>query len=199
MNYDDAGTAPGQEPERVDVGQGMAAEELPSLSDFATEPGGAWPKGWYNGKIVEGYTTTGKAHVFTTEDTPSRAGDSRNLIICVVLNGGKLGTRNTFVQVNYRPIDFTVDRMGAVRAAREQFKGTQGAWVGNTDLQRSSLALAQLGQLENALGFRIKLHPNGHILAAALVGQEMDFRLGEDDKGYNVINAFAKAGTRAKR
>jgi hypothetical protein len=196
MNYDDAGTAP--EVERVDVGGGMAPEELPSLSDFATEPGGAWPKGWYGAEVVEAYAT-GKGTIFTTEDKPSKAGDSRNLVLCFSMDGSKLGTRNTFVQVNYRETDFTADRMAAVKEAREQFKGMRGAWTGNTDLQRSSLALAQLGQIENALGFRIKLHPSGHILAASLVGQKMDVRLGEDEKGYNEINAFAKAGTRAKK
>lgn len=195
MNFDNeaAGTAP----ERIDVG-GMAPEELPSLADFAQEPGGAWPKGWYGGTIVEAYAT-GKGTMFSTEDKPSKAGDSRNLVICVSLNGGKLGTRNTFTQVNYRSTDFTADRMAAVKEAREQFKGQRGAWTGNTDLQRSSLALAQLGQIENALGFRLKLHPSGYILASALVGQAMDFRLGMDDKDqYNEINAFAKAGTRVK-
>lgn len=184
-------------PERVDVGATMA-EELPSLADFAQEPGGAWPKGWYAATILEGYATP-KGTVFQTLDNPSKAGDSRNLMICVSMDGGKLGTRNTFTQLNYRAGDFTADRMAAIKEAREQFKGARGAWTGQTDLQRSSLALAQLGQLEAALGFRLPLHPAGHILAAKLVGQKMDVRLGEDEKGYNEINAFAKAGTRAKK
>ena len=184
-------------PERIDIG-GTVAEELPSLTDFAQEPGGAWPKGWYGATILEAYATP-KGTIFTTEDKPSKAGDSRNFMICVSMDGGKLGTRNTFTQLNYRPDDFTPARMAAIREAREQFKGSRGAWTGQTDLQRSSLALAQLGQLESALGFRLPLHPHGHILATKLIGQKMDVRLGEDEKGYNEINAFAKAGTRAKK
>lgn len=196
MSYENEGTGMARENERVDIG-GNVPEEMPSLSEFAQEPGGAWPKGWYAGKIVEGYAT-GSGKTWVTEDTQSNSGDSRNMRICVTLNG-KLGTRNTFVSLNYRPSDFSAEQMAAVKAAREEFKDVRGAWTGHTDVQRASLALAKLGQLENALGFRLKLHPSGHILVGTLVGQDMDFRLTEDDKGYNVINAFAKAGTRAKR
>src|SRR5262245_53553451 len=100
MNYDNEGQAPAQENERVDVG-GMVPEEMPSLADFGQEPGGAWPNAWYGAKIVEGYAT-GSGKVWTTEDTPSKGGDSRNLRICLSINGGKLGTRNNWYNINYR-------------------------------------------------------------------------------------------------
>jgi hypothetical protein len=198
MNYQDEGTAPAQDNERVDVG-GMAPEEMPSLADFFEEPaGGAWPNAWYAASIVEGYTT-GNGKVWSTEDTQSRGGDSRNLRICFNVNGGKLGFRNTFASLNYRSEDFTADRLSAVKSAREQHKGEKaGKWVGQEDIQRSSLALGQLAQIENALGFKLKLHPNGHILPGTFVGQNMDVRFTTDDKGYNTINAFAKAGSKAK-
>jgi len=198
MNFDNEGAAQAPENERIDIGAN-APEEMPSLADFFEEPsGGAWPKGWYGAKVIEGYAT-GSGKQWNTEDTPSRGGDSRNLRICFTVSGGKLGTRNTFASVNYRIEDFTAGRLAAVRAAREQFKGTQGAWTGNTDLQRSSLAIAQFSQLENAVGFRMKLHPNGHTLPLTLVGQDIDVRFTEDEKGYNVINAFAKSGSKAKK
>jgi hypothetical protein len=184
-------------PERIDIGAPVA-EELPSLTDFAEEVGGAWPNGWYSATVIEGYSTS-KGTQFTTSDDVSKAGDSRNFRICVSMDGGKLGTRNTFTSINYRTTDFSADRLTAVKEAREQFKGTRGAWIGQTDLQRTSLALAQLGQLEGALGFRLKLHPAGYILASSLVGQKMDVRLTMGDKGYNEINAFDKAGTRTKK
>ena len=197
MNYDNEATAPAQENQRVDIG-GNAPEAMPSLADFFEEPsGGAWPNAWYGAMVVEGYTT-GNGKVWSTEDTPSRGGDSRNLRICFHVDGGKLGFRDTFASLNYRTEDFTADRLAAIKSAREQFKGTQGAWTGNTDLQRSSLALGQLAQLENALGFKLKLHPNGHVLPVTFVGQRMDVRFTTNDKGYNEINAFGKAGTKAK-
>jgi len=43
------------------------------------------------------------------------------------------------------------------------------------------------------------LHRNGHNLPLTLVGQDIDVRFTEDDKGYNVINAFAKSGSKAKK
>lgn len=186
-----------EEKERVDVGGGLVPEELPSLADFADEVGGAWPKGWYAAEVIEGYAT-GKGTIFTTKDEVSRAGDSRNLTICFRVTHPQHGERNTFAQINYRTSDFTAGTLAAVKEAREQFKGSRGAWIGQKDLQRSSLALGQLGQIEGALGFRLKLHPSGHILPSALVTQKMDVRFTINEDGYNDINAYAKAGTRVK-
>jgi hypothetical protein len=199
MNFENEGTAPATENERIDIG-GNAPEEMPSLADFFEEPsGGAWPKGWYGATVIEGYAT-GSGKVWSTEDTQSRGGDSRNLRICFNVNGGaKLGTRNTFASLNYRPADFTAERLAAIKAAREQFKGERGAWPGHTDIQRSSLAIAQFAQLENALGFRIKLHPNGYTLPLTLVGQAMDVRFTIDEREFNSINAFGKAGSKARK
>jgi hypothetical protein len=199
MIYDNEGQASAQENERIDIGAN-APEEMPSLADFFEEPaGGAWPNAWYGATVVEGYTT-GNGKVWSTEDTTSRGGDSHNLRICFNVNGGKLGFRNTFASLNYRTEDFTADRLAAVKAAREQHKGEKaGAWVGQTDLQRSSLALGQLAQVENALGFKLRLHPNGHVLPATFVGQNMDVRFTTNDKGFNEINAFAKTGSKAKK
>ena len=196
MNYENEGAAPAEET-RVDIG-GNAPEEMPSLADFFEEPaGGAWPNGWYAATVTEGYQT-GNGKVWTTEDTLSRQGDSHNLRICFKVNGGKLGFRDTFASLNYRTEDFTTDRLSAVRAAREQHKGEKaGKWIGQEDLQRSSLAIGQLAQVENALGFKLKLHPSGHILPATFIGQAMDIRYTTNDKGYNEINAFAKAGSKS--
>ena len=207
MNFDNEGQAQAQEGvfdetqqnQRVDIG-GNAPEEMPSLAEFFEEAaGGAWPNAWYGATVVEGYTT-GNGKVWSTEDTQSRGGDSRNLRICFNVNGNKLGFRNTFASLNYRIEDFTADRLALVRTTREQHKGEKaGKWTGQEDIQRSSLALGQLAQMENALGFKLKLHPNGYILPGTFVGQAMDVRFTTDDRGYNVINAFAKAGTKAKK
>jgi hypothetical protein len=186
-------------PERIDIG-GNAPEEMPSFADLAEPTGGAWPKGWYTAEIIEGYAT-GNGHTFSTEDKLSNMGDSRNLIICFALDGGKLmpgQTRKTFSQLNYRVDDLTAARVAAVRKAREVFGGEK-TWTGNTDIQRSSIVMGKFGQLEGALGFVLPKHPLGYFAPLQLVSQKMDVRLGEDDKGYNVITAYAKAGTKAKK
>lgn len=187
-------------PERIDIG-GNAPEEMPSFAELAEPTGGAWKKGWYAAEIIEGYAT-GNGHTFSTEDKSSKNGDSRNLIICVKMDGGLLepgATRNTFAQLNYRIEDLTAARVRAVVEARKMFGEQRGAWVGNTDLQRSSIVMGKFGQLESAFGFTLPKHPQGHFAPIKLVSQRIDVRLGEDDKGYNVITGFAKAGTKAKK
>lgn len=179
--------------ERIDS-PNLIGEELPSLSEFAEEAGGAWPAGWYKATIIDGYATA-KGTVFTTEDTPSRDGQSRNTRICLTVKG-PAGTRNMFDTFNYRLTDFTPARLDQIRELRTQFKGTRGAWPGQADAQRTSLAIANLGQFEKALGFRLKRHPEGHIVPQSFVGQCVDVRLGIDDKDYNEVTAYAAAGSR---
>lgn len=194
--------------ERIDQ-VGLAAEEMPSLAEFAEEPGGAWPKGWYSAEVIEGYATP-KGTQFTTGDSLSKNGTSRNLTICLRVDSGKgssdgegraVGagqTRNTFEQVNYRADDFTPDKMAMVAELRRENKGVRGAWPGQADAQRTSLALAKLGQIEKAMGATFKRTPQG-LTAAHFVGRKVDVRFGVDEKGYNEVTAFAPAGTRAKQ
>lgn len=182
---------------RIDIG-GMVPEEMPDLSDFAEEGGGgAWPKGWYNATILEGYTT-GKGTQFESADTLSKAGTSRNLLICFEVDGGKLGKRMQFARLNYKPEYFSADMMSAVKEAREQFKGVKGAWP-ERGLQGASLTLARFGGLQKALNVGpLPRHPQGHFLVSKLVGSKVDLYLGmdEDDK-YNEIKNFAVSGVRA--
>lgn len=187
---------PNEQVVRTDTG-GLVSEEMPSLADFATEPGGAWPAGWYAAEVIEGYST-GKGTVFTTADAPSKDGQSRNLKVCLKLNGATLGVRNTFGSFNYRTSDFDAARLEQVKQLREQFKGTRGAWQGQTDAQRTSLAIASLGQFEKALGFKLKRAPSGNLNPSPFLGQKVDVRLAIDEKGYNEVTAYAPAGTRVK-
>jgi hypothetical protein len=193
--------------DRIDAGPGLAAEEMPSLADFAEEPGGAWPKGWYRAEFIEGYATT-KGTQFTTKDEPSKNGTSRNLTLCLRIAGdfymndgerkaGPGGVRNTFEQINYRLDDFTPAKLAMVKELRESNKGVRGAWPGQADQQRTSLALAKLGQIEKAMGATFKRTPLG-LSASHLSGRAVDVRLGVDDKGYNEVTAFAPAGSRVK-
>lgn len=184
--------------QEVRIGQvGPVSEDMPSLADFADEVGGAWPAGWYPGEIIGGYTT-GRGKQFVSEDTLSKNGESRNLRVCFRLSSS-LGERTTFESFNYRVSDFTPERLGQIKELREEFKGVRGAWPGQSDAQRSSLAIAGLGQFEKALGFRLKRTELGNLNPSPFVGQKVDCRLNIDEKGYNTITAFAPAGTRVKK
>jgi hypothetical protein len=172
----------------------LAVEEVASLADFAEEPGGAWASGWYKAEIIEGYTTQ-KGKTFLTEDGASQKGDSRNLRLCVkVFNGDSERTMQE--SFNYRPSDFTAERLAYIKEARIENKNVKGRWA-DADVQRSSLAIATLGQIEKALGQGFR-RANGVLLTQPLVGKKLDVRLTIGDNGYNEITAFAPADSKTK-
>lgn len=173
---------------------GFVSEDVPSLADFAEEPGGAWPKGWYPGEVLEGYSTR-NGKVIQTSDTASKDGTSRNLRIAYSLTRKDKQTRNINVLVNYRVTDFDPGRLQFIKELRDQFKGSRGGWQGYEDAQRTSLSITQLGQIEKALGTRLKRTEQGNLVAGQFVGKKFDLRLTIDENGYNDVNAFAPVGT----
>lgn len=175
---------------------GYEPEAVPSLTDFAEETGGAWPKGWYAAEVIEGYSTP-KGKVWSTEDTLSKAGDSRNVRFCFRVTNGTQ-ERTTFVSINYRESDFTAQRLAHIKQAREDHKGVRGKWFDDPDGQRSSLAVASVAGFENALGFALR-NSEGRILPERAIGHNVDTRFTINADGYNDINAFDKAGTKAAR
>jgi hypothetical protein len=180
-------------PDTLDVA--TVAEEVTSLSDFAEPTGGAWPKGWYAAEVIEGYKTQ-KGRVFETQDALSAKGDSRNVRLCLNV-AGPGGDRTMQTSLNYRPEDFTADRLAAIKQARQDHKGVQGKWSDAPDLQRSSLAVGKIGQAEEAFGFALRSSDN-IIVASRALGQKVDVYLSETEEGYNDVTKFAKAGTKAK-
>lgn len=178
-----------------DATEGLAGESV-SLTDFAEDPSGAWSPGWYKAEIIEGYATQKSGKVFTTEDSTSSKGDSRNLRLCFRVTNAKGDERTMQESYNYRPSDFTAERLTFIKEARAEYKGVKGRWS-DADAQRSSLAIAKIGQFQKAIGFpQLKLTPAGGIVANVFVGQAVDVRLSVDDNGYNVVNAFAPTGSK---
>lgn len=185
------------EDQTVNVGDGLATETLPDLSDFADEPGGALQSGWYKAVIIEGYATR-KGKQLVTEDAVSKDGASRNLRVCFQVSPLRGDSRNLINGFNYRPSDFTPERLAWIKEKREEYKGVQGKWA-DADAQRSSLSIAQLGQFQKALGFQFPRTPNGTIVVGPLVGKALDvyIRIGKD--GFNEISQYAEAETRTPK
>jgi hypothetical protein len=194
--------------------EGLAVESAPSLSDLATpeEGAGAWPKGWYRADIVEGYTT-GRGNAFETRDQLARDSGSRNLFLCLVVNGdvyvpsdsdpskrklvkGPGGVRNIRETFNYRPRDLSPERIAAVKRARDAYSKVQGAWP-DKDIQAASLSLGRLGQLEKAVGFKLPFIGDRYDVRP-FIKQTIDVRLVISDKGFSEVAAVAKAGTHVK-
>lgn len=179
--------------------QGFVSEEVPSLTDFADEPGGAWANGWYPARVVEGYTTQKGKVVHTTDDV-SQKGDSRNLVLALVITRRDKQTRNIRYSNNYRTTDFSAERLATVKRFRDLDKAgdlpkSGNTWTGNEDVQRSSLAIGKFGQIEKAFGHALRRSQTGNLIAGQFVGADFDVRLSTDDQGYNEITAFAKSGS----
>jgi hypothetical protein len=177
------------------VTDGLASEEV-SLVDFAEEPGGAWAPGWYAAETIEGYATA-KGKEFTISDSVSQKGDSRNLRVCFKVTGPG-GDRTMQENFNYRSSDFTAERQAYIQEARTENKGVKGRWA-DGDVQRSSLAVASLGQLQKGTGLTSLRISEGGLVAGAFIGKKVDVRLSIDEKGYNVITAFAPAGSKTAK
>ncbi len=197
------------QPQRVGA-TGLAPEPLPSLANFADEPGGAWPPGWYPAEVIAGYSAGGYQFVTADEAAKDKGkGPSRNFRLCLAITNANErrddkgnfapagGSRKTFHQINYRVEDFSPQRLAQIKAMREE-RGRK-RWVGAEDAQRTSIAIGQLGQIEKAFGFQLPKHPTGAINASVFVSQRVDVRLGVGEKGYNEVNAFAPLGTRSTR
>ena len=175
----------------------MAPDTLPStvdLTDLAAETGGAWPRGWYAATVIPGYSAGG--YQFQTESTVSKKGDSYNLRLALRITNGA-DQRTNFATFNYRALDFTPQRIEAVKNMRKQFAGQKGKWSGYDDIQRSSIALGQLGQLQKASGVAITLTPfTGQIVTLPFVGVTFFVRLTiNEETGYNEITGFSATKT----
>ncbi len=177
----------------------VASEEMPSLADYGREPStGAWPDGWYAATILAGYATN-SGHQWVTEDGPSKDGLSRNLRVCFHLKNKAGEERNYWTSFNYRLGDFTAERLGAIARVRKQAAAENWkAWPGELkDLQRSSLAVASLGQFERALGFKLKLIPGVGLNASIFNGHQIDVRLRmNEETSYSDVTEYAKLGER---
>jgi hypothetical protein len=170
-----------------DPTEGLVKEEVPSLQEFAEEPGGAWPKGWYAAEIIEGFSSrSGKQ--FLTEDAPSQKGDSRNATFCFLVTGKAGEERTMFTRINYRETDFDPARLEYVKEVRDRNKGVKGRWD-DADAQRTSLALRSVAGIEKALGFSIR-DRHGNVIPQRAVGQKLRVRLTTTEEGFNEINAF---------
>lgn len=175
----------------VSLTDDLSTEALPSLADFADEVGGALPRGWYPAEVIEGYATR-KGNQFVTEDIPSKDGSSRNLRLAITVTPPKGNARNLFYSTNYRLSDFSTERLAYIKQLREEMKGVK-QWP-DRDAQRTSLAIASLGQLEKAFGTPFKRTPTG-LMVTPLVGKKVDVRLNINEDQYNDITAFAPLGT----
>lgn len=178
-----------------DVASTLEREEVPSLADFAEDSGGAWPKGWYKAEIIEGYSTP-KGKQFFTENNTSKNGDSINMRLCFRVTNAKGDQRNIQEQFNFRPTDFTPDRLTFIKEVRQEYKGVRGRWA-DSDAQRSSLAIAKIATIEKALTFSLR-DRHGNTQPARAVGHSLDVRLGINEEGYNEITGFDVAGAKAR-
>lgn len=171
------------------------------LTEFAQKASGAWPHGWYSATVIDGFVKGG--HEFLSGNTAAKqkrlpsgemSDPSVNLMVCFTLNNAETKeARNDFAQFNYRTSDFDPETLEVVRNLRAEMKGVRGRWEGFEDEQRSSIAVAKLGQLFEAIGTDVPLSDDGEVIMAGLAGSSLFVRLGVDEEtGYNTITGFSK-------
>lgn len=179
----------------------VQSEEMPSLADYGNEPStGAWPDGWYASTILPGYSTN-SGFQWETADSQSKDGNSRNLRVCFKMVNKAKEERNIWASFNYRLADFNADRLKAIMNVRERAKKEgwkPGEWPGELkDLQRSNLAVGQLGQFERALGFRLKMIPGTGLNASIFAGHQMDIRTTVNkETNFSEVREYAKLAER---
>lgn len=192
---------------------GLAREDAPSLSDIASpdEGQGAWPKGWYKARSIEGFAT-GKGTQFVTGDVFSKDRNSRNIVICFNVKGdvfvpsstnpserklstGPSGDRNLFYRMNYRPEAVNAQTVAAIKEAYTRFKKVNA--FPSKEMQAVALSLGRIGQLEKALGYKLPFR-DGHYDPTVATGHDWDIRLDIDEKGFNTIEAVAASGAHVK-
>lgn len=183
-------------PAEVSLTDDLAQERVLDLSDMADEPGGALAPGWYSFDIIEGYSTR-KGTQFVTEDTISKDGASHNSRICLSIKPIKGDPRNLQTSFNYRTSDFSPERIQHIKEMRAELKQVK-QWP-DRDAQRTSLALARLGQLGKATKVGVPLTSDNTLIPAKFIGSGGDVRVIIDSNGYNEAVEYAEAGTRAPR
>lgn len=220
--------------EAVDISNlQTAAEEVISFDDIskvADEPstaGGPWPRGWYKATIIEGYATKNGTQ-WRTEDTASKAGDSRNMRICVHVTNDKIRKgesvtvkrkgaehgpfncpelaineqKDTWGSYNYKIEYLTKENIETVTRLRKLAVDEKwgNKWPSQfAEQQKMSLSLGRLMQLYKALGFGPTKTDAGFINVQPLIGQQLDVHLGLNEDGYNDVTEVAKLNEGGKK
>lgn len=193
---------------------GLSAEDAPldlGGLELPEEGAGQLPDGWYQARILEGFSTR-KGKLIQTSDAPSKDMQSRNLTLALVLDASKYvpsskkpservltagpgGDRNMFTRLNYQPSDLTPARVAEAKAIITKMKS--GYQPTRTE-QSLYLSLGRVSQLEHALGFKMQRNGTG-FTAHPLFGQVVDVRIAPDKKGeYQEVKAFAPAQSHVK-
>ena len=158
--------------------------------------------GWYQGAVIDSYETR-NGKVVRTEDTTSAAGDSRNLVLALILqrkaSNGTMETHNVRYSINYREADLNDENIARIRerAGKNKCQFPKGDPDG-----RAFVTFKNLAQLDVLTGK--ELIPNGNgFNCAEIVGSFGDFRMApgqpnQDGKVYEEVKQIAKLGTKVK-
>jgi hypothetical protein len=140
--------------------------------------------GWYQGVILEERSFTdrnGNDRVFASEDSPSQAGDSRNIRLQLQLKRTSDGRElNVGTLINYRPDDLTQESVQEVIAHQEKVKAGTEEWG---PLFRSFATLQRLGKLQKIAKVRsFAKADNGGLELGPLYGKTIYVRLRDDSR-----------------
>ena len=184
MSFDEAGTQQQQDFSTTSL------PEIPDLSGMLDEKPEPWDNGWYGTATFvpsHQFTKDGVVTTFESTDTPSQAGDSRNISARLTIKRKSDGrAMNTVFRVNYRTIDFTAESIAAVLAHKEAQKAAKAAGTDAPEwgsLFRTFSALTQIGTLQRIAGVRqFQRTSSGGLDITPLFGKSAFVRLTDDDR-----------------
>lgn len=176
--------------------------DLSGLGGLSTTESEPFQDGWYNATIVERRQFTdknGNDRIFTSEDTPSANGNSRNIQLQTIVKRQSDGrTLNTSYRVNYRPEDLSQTTIQQI-TAQQQHVNEGGDWG---ELFRPFMTLTRLSRLQKIAGVhQFARNGNGGLNLHGLFGKNVYVRLKDDDRNpqYKMIaDISGEAPKRAK-
>ena len=157
--------------------------DIPDLSGVTEQEQAPFEKGWYAGTILGQRSFTdrnGNDRLFESTDTPSVAGDSRNIRLQVEVKRASDGrVMNISALVNYRPEDLSADTVSAVLAHKEKVAAGE-EWG---PMFRPFATLQRLGKLQKIAGVRqLGRNGNGGLDLHPLYNKAGYFKLEQDDR-----------------
>ena len=157
--------------------------DVPDLSGVTEQEQSPFTEGWYEGTIQGQRSFTdrnGNDRLFESSDTPSVAGDSRNIRLQVEVKRASDGRiMNTSALVNYRPEDLSASTVAQVLAHKEKVAAGE-EWG---PMFRPFATLQRLGKLQKIAGVRqLGRNGNGGLDLHPIFGKKAYFKLATDDR-----------------
>lgn len=172
---------------------------VPSFRQFRQPEIAPWTEGWYKATTLPFYEFENRegniTRFETIDEIAQKTGRNIRVVAAVTRQSDNLTRNVRSKNINYRPTDFTTERMALIETARQRNEGRQ-KWD-DKDAHRTLIAFGTLGELEDFAGVpQFTKNGNGGLELSPLSNKTGYVRLAfgdENDQGrkYLEITRFA--------